>query len=195
LDNADDVVAAALTEVQLKGMSEAVVAMLEGALVSGEEIEPTKAATARQVVADWYVEHGEPDRALSLYLVISPPDQATPDRALALADLATSVGEDDIATQYRERARQAPQRDVIELMTSAQKHEQDHHFQEAAALYRRIVTDTSTPSEVRAQAHMNLAFCLRVLKQYDEAIQQANRAKKLGKRIDPGFWILLNMRN
>lgn len=177
-----------------RGVGPEVVSLYEEVLSSLEPLEPGRLATVQRKVADWCADHGESERALSLYLECDPPDSVTPDRAAALARIAMEAGDDAARRQYQARAQAAPARDLIELFRSAQAYEREHRYQEAAALYRQVIDTADAPNLVKADAHFNLAFCLRVLRRYDEAIAEAEKAEKLGKKVDPGFKILLNLR-
>ena len=194
IDSAEQLVERAIHEEGKGGMTAEVVAMYEGALANSHEIPKDLLVVVQQKLADFYVANGEVDKAIPLYLQCEPPDSVTPDRALAIANLAYEVGADEAYRRYKSRSESAPKRDVIELMNSAQKYERQHKFQEAAALYGQLIKDNTAPREVRGEAYLNLAFCLRVMKRYEEALQKVKAAKKLGVKVDPGFWVLLNMR-
>ena len=195
IDTAQDLLDHAVELEAREGMSDHVVSLYEGALAMGEELSSSRLHYLRQKLADHYVRDGRPAKALPLYLKSEAPASVTPDRALIIANLAREVGNEKAYRAYKARSREAPQRDYIELMESAKSYERNHKFLEASALYQRIIEEAEVPRKLKGKAHMNLAFCLRVLKRYEDAIEEAELAQKFGVKLDPGFNVLLHMRN
>jgi tetratricopeptide (TPR) repeat protein len=81
---------------------------------------------------------------------------------------------------------------LAEVLVLAKKYEGDHLYSEAVNYYKASLDRNMSDAE-RSQIQLDLAFCLRVEKKYDEALDYARKAKNLGREISPGLWILLNM--
>ena len=105
-------------------------------------------------------------------------------------DVMASVG----ATEVRELSDYTDLKGytVDELIEAGKAHERSQEYALAVRYYKASL-ERDLEDSLRSSVMLDLAFCLRVEKKYGEALLYAGKAKKLGRKISPGLWILLNM--